>query len=84
MPGIASVVKQEILSKIKSGEPVMSISKQYGISDKTIYYWLRAKAEGFVSLFEHNRVKKENQQLKEIVGILTMELEKVTKKKQLR
>ena len=62
----------------------MNLAKQYGVSDKTIYYWLRSKAEGFVSLFEHNRVKKENQQLKEMVGILTMELEKVKKKKQLR
>lgn len=61
----------------------MSLSKQYGISDKTIYYWLRSKAEGVVSLVEHNRLKKENQQLREMVGILTLELEKVKKKKQL-
>jgi transposase-like protein len=72
------------LGKVKAGESVMGLAKQYGVSDKTIYYWLRSKAVGSVSLFEHNRLKKENQQLKEIVGILTMELEKVKKKKQFR
>ncbi len=69
---------------MKAGEPVMGLSKQYGVSDKTIYNWLRSKAVGSVSLFEYHRIRKENQQLKEIVGILTVELEKVKKKKQLR
>ncbi len=81
---IAKEVKEEILGKVKAGEPVLGLSKQYGVSDKTIYYWLRSKAEGLVSLFEHNRVKKENQQLKEMVGILTLELQKVKKKQPLR
>ena len=34
-------IKQEILEKIKLGEKVLDLAKQYGISDKTIYYWLR-------------------------------------------
>jgi Mor family transcriptional regulator len=33
-------VKDEILSKVKLGEKVMVISKQYGVSEKTIYNWL--------------------------------------------
>ena len=77
---IAAEVKEEILSRVKTGEVVSSLAKQYGISDKTIYNWLRKKAVGTVSLLEFNHLKKENQMLKEIVGVLTVELEKVKKK----
>ncbi len=69
---------------MKAGEPVANLAKQYGVSDKTIYAWLRWKATTSVSWLEYAKLRKENQQLKEIVGILTVELEKVKKKKQLR
>ncbi len=81
---IASEVREEILTKVKTGETVAALSKQYGVSDRSIYTWLRRKAMGSVSLLQYNRLRKENQQLKEIVGILTVELERVKKKKQLR
>lgn len=79
--GVAPEVKQEILDKVKKGEKVPVLGKTYGISEQTIYYWLRAKAVGTVSLLEHNKLKKENQQLKEIIGIITLELDKSKKKK---
>ena len=77
---IAKEVKDEILGKVKSGEPVSSLSKAYGISDKTIYNWLRKGVTRQVSWMEHARLKRENQQLKEIIGVLTFELEKTKKK----
>ena len=77
---IATEVKEEILGKVKAGEVVTGLAKQYGVSDKTIYNWLRKKAVGTVSLLEYNHLRKENQMLKEIVGVLTVELEKVKKK----
>lgn len=40
MAGIAREVKAEIVAKVKSGEKVMELPKQYGVSDKTIYNWL--------------------------------------------
>jgi len=43
---IAAEVKAEILSKIKSGEKVLDIAKQYGISEKTIYGWLSKASSG--------------------------------------
>lgn len=79
---IAKEVKEEILAKVKAGEPVSSLSKQYGVSDKAIYNWLRGGVTHQVSWMEHIRLKKENQQLKEIIGVLTFELEK-SKKRQL-
>jgi len=77
---IAKEVKEEILGKVKAGESVASLSGQYGVSDKTIYNWLRAKTTRNVSWMEHAKLKKENQQLKEIIGVLSLELEKVKKK----
>ena len=78
---IAIEVKQEILSKIRAGEKILELARHYGISEKTIYNWLRKKAIGTVSLLEHNRLRKENEQMKEIIGVLTVELTKLKKKR---
>ncbi len=58
----------------------MDAAKQYGISDKTIYNWLGTKARGTVSILEHNKVKKENEQLKQIIGDLTIKMSMDAKK----
>ena len=80
MPVVANEVKAEILGKVKTGVRVTELSKQYGVSDKTIYYWLRQQMGREVSFAEYNRIRKENEQLKQILGVLTLELEKVKKK----
>lgn len=83
MANIASEVKLEILSKVKSGESVKSLAEKYGISQRTIYAWLRWQvAEDKVSVLEFGKLRKENIILKEIVGALTIELEKLKKKRQ--
>jgi len=72
---IAKEIKNEIINKLKhEGLSVMDAAKQYGISDKTIYNWLGTKAKCSVSLIEYNRVKKENEQLKQLVGDITLKL----------
>jgi len=81
MAGISKEVKDEILSKVKSGEKVVPISKQYGISEKTIYNWLRLGTEDKISLIEHNKLKRENQELKAIIGALMIEVERLKKKR---
>jgi transposase-like protein len=80
MANIAKEVKDEILQKVKAGVKVMELTKQYGVSDKTIYYWLRQQMGQDVSFAEFNRIRKENEQLKQIIGVLTVELEKTKKK----
>ena len=78
---ISAEIKEEILKKIKhDGLSVMDAAKQYGISDKTIYNWLGTKARGTVSILEHNKVKKENEQLKQIIGDLTIKMSMDAKK----
>jgi len=82
---ISTEIKEEIIKKIKhEGLSVMDAAKQYGISDKTIYNWLGTKARGTVSILEHNKVKKENEQLKQIIGDLTIKMSMDAKKGLLR
>jgi len=73
--------KEEILSKVKNGETVVSVSSQYGISPKTIYGWLRNQVKPEVSILEVNRLKRENDELKRIIGLITVELERGKKNK---
>jgi len=81
MANIAAEVKVEILAKVKAGENVKSLAEKYGISERTIYAWLRWQvAENKVSVLEFGKLKKENTILKEIVGALTIEVERLKKK----
>ena len=79
-PVIATEVKQEILAKVKAGEPVLARAKSYGVSDKSIYNWLEGSTTRKVSWLEYAKLKKENSQLKEIIGVLSLEVEKSKKK----
>lgn len=79
-PVIAKEVKEEILAKVKAGEPVSVLSKAYGVSDKSIYNWLQRGATKHVSFLEFAKLRKENQQLKEIIGVLSLEVAKSKKK----
>lgn len=81
MKGINSEVKQEILDKVKSGKTVKEVAEQYGVSDRTIYAWLKVGVVDTVSTLELGKIRKENQILKEIIGGLTIELEKLKKKR---
>lgn len=78
---ISTEIKTEIINKLKhEGLSVADAARQYGISDKTIYNWLGTKAKGSVSLLEYNKVKKENEQLKQIIGDLTVKMSVEAKK----
>jgi predicted site-specific integrase-resolvase len=57
---------------------VSEASTSYGISSKSIYYWLR---EGIVDgnrnlILENNRLKKENEQLYKLLGRATAEMQR--------
>ena len=75
MKVIPKEIKQEILSKVKGGDKVMDLAKQYGVSDKTIYYWLRQNSgEDIVSAVKYNKLKRENEELKRLLGEITLEM----------
>lgn len=79
-PNINKEVKEEILAKVKAGETAASVAEKYGISVKTIYGWLRWNTVKGVSWLDHAKLKRENQQLKEIIGVLSLEVAKSKKK----
>jgi len=72
---ISPEIKTEVLAKVKSGERVMILASQYGISDKTIYTWLRQDTqEPVVSTIQYNKLKRENDELKKLVGEISLAL----------
>lgn len=68
--------KREVLEKIKNGMTVSQAATAYAISSKTIYTWLSAQTRPAVSILEVNRLRRENEELKRIIGIVTLELER--------
>ena len=68
--------KNEIVGKVKTGMSVSEAAKQYAVSTKTIYAWLSNQTRPEISVLEYNRLKKENEELKRIIGIVTLELER--------
>ncbi len=68
--------KQEVLDKVKNGMTIAEAAKQYAISTKTIYTWLSNQVRPEISILEYNRLKKENEELKRIIGLVTLELER--------
>lgn len=72
---IPAEIKAEVLAKAKSGEKILALAAQYGISDKTIYTWLRVDTgENVVSVVQYNKLKRENEELKKLVGEVSLAL----------
>lgn len=79
---IALEVKEQILGRIKSeGIAVAQIAKEHGISEQTIYGWLGKGVSGAPTYGEVSRLKRENAELKQLVGEITLKLSESQKKK---
>lgn len=69
--------KQIIIEKIRSeGLSVPKASEEFGLSKNTIYSWIGTKAKGEPSILEMAKVKRENAELKQIIGGLTLNMER--------
>lgn len=78
---IALDVKNQILKRVKEeGIPVSQAAKEHGVSDVTIYSWLTKGATGNPSWSEFARIQKQNKELLEIIGELTVRLSASQKK----
>ena len=75
---IAREIKEEVITKIKTeGITGAEAARRYGVNVKNIYRWLAEGAGGMGSqIFEINRLKRENQYLKQIIGQLLLEKER--------
>lgn len=66
--------KDEVLSAIKNGLSVADAAVQFSVSDKAIYRWLGKQTDNTgTSALELSRLRRENQDLKEIIGSLTLD-----------
>jgi len=78
---IAKEIKDQIIDRIKNqGVSVSQAGQEHGISTNTIYTWLSRKTEGSPGALEVAKLKKENKELRELVGELTFQLSKSQKK----
>lgn len=72
---IPKEIKNEILAKVKTGGKVLELARQYAISDKSIYTWLHKETgDTLVSIVQYNRLKRENEELKKLIGELSLKL----------
>lgn len=74
-------VKEEILRKVKEeGLSSAEVAREHGVHARTVQGWLcKETTKSGVSWAEHNRLKRENKQLKEIVGHLTLDMKRTKK-----
>lgn len=72
---IPKEIRDEVVAKAKAGEKVAKLAERYGISTKTIYGWLtKDSGEDTISVLKYNKLKRENEELKKIIGKLTLDM----------
>jgi len=72
---VSKEIKEDIIGKVQTGERVADLGAQYAISTKTIYGWLRQNTgEDVVSVLKYNKLKRENEELKRLIGELTLNM----------
>ena len=79
---IAPEVKEQVINRIKNdGVSVVEAAKEHGIAEGTIYAWIAKKTDEQVSLSDYLKLKRENQQLFQLLGEITLKLSETQKKK---
>lgn len=79
---VAREVKEQIINRIKNnGLTVAQAATEHGVSENTIYGWIAKKTEEGISISDVVRLRRENDQLKMLVGEITLKLSETQKKK---
>lgn len=77
---IETSLKQMILADIKNGMKISEASMKYGVTDNTIYAWLKAPADNTgTSSLEVARLRTENRELKELIGLFALDKKRAEK-----
>ena len=77
---VSKDLKNQILERVRtSGKSIAEISQEHGIGKTTIYEWLRAST-GEAPSRDLIKLEKENRELKQIIGELTVQLGTAQKK----
>lgn len=74
-------LKADILKRIKDeGIPVAQAASEHGIREGTIYRWLTKGVSDNPNWSEFSKIQKQNKELLELVGELTLRLSVAQKK----
>ena len=77
---VSKDLRNQILERVKtSGKSIAEISQEHGIGKTTIYEWLR-ESTGEAPQRDIIKLTKENKELKQIIGELTVQLSIAQKK----
>ena len=78
---VAKDIKNQILERVKVGDKtVKEIAEEHGLSSGAIYAWLSETVGSEITKKDFIDVQKENKQLKELLGELTMKMSVSQKK----
>ena len=70
-------LKARIIDKMKEeGLTVSQAAKEFEIPKRTIYGWLLPRRGGDGSTLEISRLRRENRELKELIGALSLDTER--------
>lgn len=68
-PRIAPEVKEQILHRIRTeGTSAAQAAREHGISAHTVYNWLGRTAEVPSNILQLNKLRRENEELKRLLG----------------
>jgi len=77
---VSKDIRNQILERVKtSGKSIAEISQEHGIGKTTIYEWLR-ESTGEAPARDLIKLTKENKELKQIIGELTVQMGRQQKK----
>lgn len=77
---VDKATKEAILNDVKNGLTVTEASTKYQVSNKTIYHWMKKQADNTgTSSLEVAKLKKEIQELKEIIGMFALDKKRAEK-----
>jgi transposase-like protein len=79
---VAPEIKEQIISRIKNdGVTMKQASIDHGVPESTIATWIARRVDGQPSLGDIIKLKRENDQLKILIGEITLKLSETQKKK---
>ncbi len=79
---ISQEVKDQILGRIRNeGVPVAQAAKEHGLHETTVYGWLGKGVESKPTYGQMARLRKENAELKQLLGEITLKLSESQKKR---
>ena len=77
---VDKVTKEQLLLDVKNGMKVSEAGTKYSVTPTTIYGWMKAQSDNTgTSSLEVARLKREIQELKEIVGNFALEKKRAEK-----